>query len=67
MKPSKKKSDEKYRAALEKIASDLGCDLGIAVAPVILWERGSGISETEGRYVCLAAWALNTSPYVGRG
>jgi hypothetical protein len=59
MKPGEKKVDDKYRAAQEKIASDLGFDLDIAVAPVILWDRGPDTIATQEQYVCLVAWAFD--------
>jgi hypothetical protein len=57
LKPGKKETDGKNRAAIEKIASDLGFELGLAVAPVILWDRGN-VPDDQERYACLIAWAF---------
>jgi hypothetical protein len=57
VKPGEKKSDNKFRAALEKIASDLAFELGVAVQPVILWDRGK-VDANQEQYVCLTAWAF---------
>lgn len=45
-KPSKAKRDQVPRAAHEKIAADLACDLSLPVPPVLLWER-SGVAAGE--------------------
>jgi hypothetical protein len=57
VKPGEKKTDDKCRAALEKIASDLAYELGLSVPPVILWDRGS-VPTNQEQYVCLVAWAF---------
>jgi hypothetical protein len=57
VKPGEKKTDDKPRAALEKIASDIAFELGLSVAPVILWDRAN-IPGNQEQYVCLVAWAF---------
>jgi hypothetical protein len=60
-KPGVKKTDNKPRAALEKIASDIAFHLGVSVEPAILWDRGGSMPVSEERHMCLIAWAFEPS------
>lgn len=53
LKPGQRKKDGICRAAHEKIVSDLGHDLGLPIAPVLLYER-QDCPENEEPHACVS-------------